>query len=156
MVDVNTQIPNQGQQPQQPVVPLPEQPVVQAPPPVGVNPVQPSAPAAPSVDGQTSSSVLPPKKPLSFVFVLLGLLIVAVVAGGGYYLYSTDSLPFLSEPEPVVVLPSPGPVIFEEASESAELSTDDSEDTIIKELNETVIEDFSGDFEELEKETEGL
>ena len=152
MVDINSQTPNQGQQPQQPVVSLPEKPVVQAPPPVGVNPIQPPAPALPSTDGQTVSSVLPPKKPLSFVFVLLGLLIVAAAAGGGYYLYSTDSLPFLSKQEPAVVLPPPNPIEFEKVSESVELSTDDSEIVIERELNETVIEDFDKDFEEIQED----
>lgn len=152
MVDINAQTPSKGQPPQQSAVPLVPKPAVQAPPPVGVNPIQPLAPMPPSTDGQTTSSVLPPKKPLSFVFVLLGLLIVIAVAGGGYYLYSTDSLPFFNKQEPAAVLPSPSPIDFEEASESAELSTDDSEETIEIELNETTVDDFSKDFEELEKD----
>ena len=156
MVNVNAQTPNQGQQPPQPVVSLPEKPVVQTPPPVGVNPVQPPVPIPPSVDGQTVSSVSPPKKSLSFVFVLLGLLIVVVVAGGGYYLYSTDNLPFLNGSAAETVEPLPSPINFKESSPSAELSADDSEVVIEKELNETVVEDFSEDFEEMEKNVEEL
>ena len=154
MVDLSAQTPNQGQQPQKPVVPVTEKPVVQTPP-VGVNPIKPVAPAPPFADGQNVSSVLPPKKSLSLVFVLLGVLIVAVLAGGGYYLYSTNSLPFLSEPE-APVLPSPSPIVFEKVSEGVELSVDDSEETIIKELNETVVDDFSWDFEGLNEDMEGL
>lgn len=153
MVDLSTQTPSQGQQPENPVASSAGKPVVKTPPPVGINPIKPLAPVTPSTDGQTVPSVPPSKKSISLVFVLLGVLIVAVLAGGGYYLYSTNSLPFLSEPEPVPVLPSPSPIVFEKVSESAELSADDSEEMIEKELNETMVDDFSEDFEELKKET---
>jgi len=160
MVDINPQTSNTGQPLRQPVMPSAPKPVVpvsepadQTPKPASVNPTLPSVPAPLVGGGQAVSPVSPPKKPISVVFVVLGILIVAVIVGGGYYLYSTNSLPFFNNPPPPpTALPSPAPIKFEEATASGELSTDDSEERIEIELNETTIDDFSEDFGELEKD----
>lgn len=109
---------------------------------------------------------------LGLIMIVVILVLIALVVFGFFFIInqrrSTIFLPLAPSPVPVIlptleptqpVEASPTPtlvIIQESASESANLSGDDSLEVMEKELNETAVDDFKSDFQDIEQNLKEL